>query len=55
MEKAAKGLNFIEAARFRDEMLGYQAIIREKVKLFHLFCAKYFLWVKYQISPKEAL
>jgi excinuclease ABC subunit B len=29
MEKSAKGLNFIEAARFRDEMLGYQAILEK--------------------------
>jgi excinuclease ABC subunit B len=27
MEKAARELNFIEAARFRDEMLGYKAIL----------------------------
>jgi excinuclease ABC subunit B len=29
MEKSAKSLNFIEAARFRDEMLGYQAILEK--------------------------
>ncbi len=30
MEKAAKELDFIEAARFRDEMYAYQEILREK-------------------------
>lgn len=30
MEKAASELNFIEAARFRDEMLGYQEILNNK-------------------------
>jgi excinuclease ABC subunit B len=30
MEKAASELNFIEAARFRDEMLGYQEILTNK-------------------------
>jgi excinuclease ABC subunit B len=29
MEKAASELNFIEAARFRDEMLGYKAILEK--------------------------
>ena len=29
MEKSAKILDFIEAARFRDEMLGYQAILEK--------------------------
>ncbi len=29
MEKSAKNLNFIEAARFRDEMLGYQSILEK--------------------------
>jgi len=30
MEKAASELNFIEAARFRDEMLGYKEILENK-------------------------
>jgi excinuclease ABC subunit B len=30
MEKAASELNFIEAARYRDEMLGYQEILNNK-------------------------
>ncbi len=30
MERAASELNFIEAARFRDEMLGYQEILNNK-------------------------
>lgn len=31
MEKAASDLNFIEAARFRDEMLAYKALLEEKL------------------------
>ena len=30
MEKAAKELDFIEAARYRDEMYAYQELLREK-------------------------
>jgi len=30
MEKAASELNFIEAARFRDEMLGYKELMEKK-------------------------
>jgi excinuclease ABC subunit B len=30
MEKAAKELDFIEAARFRDEMYAYQELLDEK-------------------------
>ncbi|RPI43609.1 MAG: excinuclease ABC subunit B, partial [Bacteroidetes bacterium] len=30
MEKAAKELDFIEAARFRDEMYAYQQLLKEK-------------------------
>ena len=32
MEKAAKELDFIEAARLRDEMLGYKEIMEKKKK-----------------------
>ena len=32
MEKAAKELDFIEAARFRDEMYAYQGILNKKEK-----------------------
>jgi len=32
MEKAAADLNFIEAARFRDEMLAYKEILSDKLK-----------------------
>jgi excinuclease UvrABC nuclease subunit len=32
MEKAAKELDFIEAARLRDEMLGYKEIMDKKKK-----------------------
>ncbi|MEL6654087.1 MAG: UvrB/UvrC motif-containing protein [Bacteroidota bacterium] len=30
METAAKELNFIEAARLRDEMFAYQSMLKEK-------------------------
>ena len=30
MEQAAKDLNFIEAARLRDELFGYQAVLKER-------------------------
>ena len=30
MEKAAKELNFIEAARLRDEMFALQELLKEK-------------------------
>jgi excinuclease ABC subunit B len=33
MEKAASELNFIEAARYRDEMLAYKNILNEKLKV----------------------
>jgi excinuclease ABC subunit B len=33
MEKAASELNFIDAARFRDEMLAYKNILNEKLKV----------------------
>ncbi len=33
MEKAASELNFIEAARYRDEMLAYRNILSEKLKV----------------------
>jgi len=32
MEKAAKELDFIEAARLRDEMLGYKELIEKRKK-----------------------
>jgi excinuclease ABC subunit B len=32
MERAASELNFIEAARYRDEMLAYKKILAEKIK-----------------------
>jgi excinuclease ABC subunit B len=32
MEKAASELNFIEAARYRDEMLAYKDILNEKFR-----------------------
>ncbi len=32
MEKAAKELDFIEAARFRDEMYAYQEMLDESKK-----------------------
>jgi excinuclease ABC subunit B len=32
MEKSAAELNFIEAARFRDEMLGYKKLLEEKIR-----------------------
>ena len=32
MEKAASELDFIEAARFRDEMYAYQELLKEKTK-----------------------
>ena len=32
MEKAAKELDFIEAARLRDEMLGYKELIDSRKK-----------------------
>jgi excinuclease UvrABC nuclease subunit len=32
MEKAAKELDFIEAARLRDEMLGYKEMIEKRKK-----------------------
>lgn len=31
MEQAAKDLNFIEAARLRDELFGFQAVLKERV------------------------
>jgi len=30
METAAKELNFVEAARLRDEMYAYQALLKER-------------------------
>ena len=30
MEAASKDLNFIEAARLRDEMFAYQAMLKER-------------------------
>ncbi|MDP4952261.1 MAG: UvrB/UvrC motif-containing protein [Flavobacteriales bacterium] len=31
MEKAAKALDFIEAARLRDEMFALQGLVKEKL------------------------